>query len=193
MMLGKDRMAELRSIAKLHNLAVGSQTVPNSVAEIAAAQGQSPPVGPSNAVALPAALRKKLPPKRAKRKAPRVVSDEEADESTEDRLICKRRRGVATEPLATEVAPPDYTENPLVPPRPSSPPGTFSPPTPQLLKLRLNSLLIHKLPPKLQQNCQPHHHASRLPSPSNLARVVVSISPYLLLQHRAFQLPSKKP
>ncbi|XP_068486765.1 WEB family protein At3g02930, chloroplastic-like [Phaseolus vulgaris] len=38
MMLGKDRMAELCSIAKLHNLAAGSQTVPNSVAEIAAAQ-----------------------------------------------------------------------------------------------------------------------------------------------------------
>jgi len=112
MMLGKDRMAELRSIAKLHNLAAGSQTVPNSVAEIAAAQGQSPPVGPSNAVALPAAKRKKLPPKRAKRKAPRVVPDEEADESTEDGLICKRRRGVATEPPGAEVAPPDYAENP---------------------------------------------------------------------------------
>jgi len=102
MMLGKDRMAELRSIAKLHNLAAGSQTVPNSVAEIAAAQGQSPPVGLSNAVALPAPERKKLPPKRAKRKAPRVVSDEEADESTEDALVCKRRRGVATEPPRRE-------------------------------------------------------------------------------------------
>ena len=79
---------------------------------IAAAQGQSPPVGPSNDVALPAPERKKLPPKRAKRKAPRVVSDEEADESTEDGLICKRRRGVATEPPAAEVAPPDYAENP---------------------------------------------------------------------------------
>jgi len=112
MMLGKDTMAELRSIAKLYNLAAGSQTVPNSVAEIAAAQGQSPPVGPSNVVALPAAKRKKLPPKRTKRKAPRVVSDEEADESTEDGLICKRRRGVATEPPAAEVAPPDYIENP---------------------------------------------------------------------------------
>jgi len=132
-------------------------------------------------------------PKGLRGKPPRVVSDEEADESTEDGLICKRKRGVTTEPLAAEVAPPDYIENPPVPPHPSSPLGTFSPPTPRLLKLRLNSLLIHKLPPKLQQNYQPHHHASRLPSPSNLARVVVSINPYLLLQHRAFQLPSKKP
>jgi len=112
MMLGKGRMAELRSIAKLHNLAAGSQTVPNSVAEIAAAQGKSPPVGPSNAAALPAPERKKLLPKRAKRKAPRVVSDDEADESTEDRLICKRKRGAATEPPAAEGALPDYVENP---------------------------------------------------------------------------------
>ena len=111
MMLGKDRMAELRSIAKLHNLAAGSQTVPNSVAEIAAAQGQSPPVGPSNTVALPAPEQKKLPPKRAKRKAPRVVSDEEADETTEDGWICKRRRGVAIELPEAKVAAPDYAEN----------------------------------------------------------------------------------
>jgi len=112
MMLGKGRMAELRSIAKLHNLAVGSQTVPNSVAEIAAAQGNPPPVGPSNAAALPAPERKKLLPKRAKRKTPRVVSDDEADESTEDGLICKRKRGAAAEPPATEGALPDYVENP---------------------------------------------------------------------------------
>jgi len=150
MMLGKDRMAELRSIAKLHNLAAGSQTVPNSVAEIAAAQGQSPPVGPSNVVAHPAPERKKLPPKRAKRKAPRVVSDDEADESTEDGLICKRKRGIATELPAAEVAAPNYAENPPAPPRPSSPLGTFSPPTPRLLKLHLNSLSIHKLHPRQQ-------------------------------------------
>jgi len=62
MMLGKDRMAELRSIAKLNKLAAGSQTVPNSLVEIAAAQGQSLPVGPSNATALPAPERKKIPP-----------------------------------------------------------------------------------------------------------------------------------
>ena len=111
-MLGKDRMAELRSIAKLHKLAAGSQTVPNSFAEIADAQGQSSPVGPSNAVVLPAPERKKIPPQKAKRKAPRVVSDDEADESTEDGLICKRKRGVSTEPPATEVALPNYVENP---------------------------------------------------------------------------------
>jgi len=112
MMLGKDRMAELRSIAKLHNLAAGSQTVPNSVAEIAAAQGQSPPAGPPTTAALPAPQRKELPLKKAKRKAPRVVSDEEADESTEDGLVCKRKRRAAIEPPTTESVAPDYVENP---------------------------------------------------------------------------------
>jgi len=102
MMLGKDRMAELRAIAKSHKLA----------AKIAAAQGQSPPVGPPAAAALPAPQRKKLPLKKAKRKAPRVVSDEEADESTEDGLICKRKRRAVIEPLAIESVVPNYVENP---------------------------------------------------------------------------------
>ena len=87
-MLGKDRMAELRAIAKSHKLAAGSQTVPNSVAEIAAAQGQSPPVGPPAAAALPAPQRKKLPLKK------------------------KRKRRVVIEPPAIESAAPNYTENP---------------------------------------------------------------------------------
>jgi len=69
-MLGQDRMAELRAIARSHKLAAGSQTIPNSVAEITAAQGQSPPVGTPAAAALPAPQRKKLPLKKAKRKAP---------------------------------------------------------------------------------------------------------------------------
>jgi len=111
-MLGKEKMAKLRSIAKLLNLAAGSQTIPNFVAEAAAAQGKSPPVGPSTAVALPAPERKKLLPKRAKRKAPRVVSDEEADESTEDGLVCKRKRGAVAEPPVAEGTTPDYAENP---------------------------------------------------------------------------------
>jgi len=111
-MLGKEKMAKLRSIAKLHNLAAGSQTIPNSVAEAAAAQGKSPPVGPSTAVALPAPKRKKLLPKRAKRKAPRVVSDEEADENTKDGLVCKRKRGAVAEPPAAEATTPDYAGNP---------------------------------------------------------------------------------
>ena len=46
MMLGKDRMAKLRSIAKVHNLAAGSQTVPNSVAEIAAILEAPPAIQP---------------------------------------------------------------------------------------------------------------------------------------------------
>ena len=105
-------MAELRSIAKLHNLAAGSQTVPNSVAEIAAAQGKTPPAGPPAAAPLPAPERKMLPLKKAKRKAPRVVSDEEADESTEDGLVCKRKRRAVIEPPTIESAAPDYVENP---------------------------------------------------------------------------------
>jgi len=39
------------------------------------------------------------------------VSDDEADESTEDGLICKRKRGVAIEPPTAEVALPNYIEN----------------------------------------------------------------------------------
>jgi len=112
MMLGKDRMAELRAIAKSHKLAAGSQTVPNSVVEIAAAQGQSPPAGPPTAATLPAPQRKKLPLKKAKRKAPRVVSGEETDEATEDGLICKRKRVAVTEPPAIESAAPNFIENP---------------------------------------------------------------------------------
>jgi len=48
-------------------VAAGSQTVPNSVAEIAAAQGQSLPANPPAVAALPAPQRKKLPLKKAKR------------------------------------------------------------------------------------------------------------------------------
>jgi len=70
MMLRKDRIAELRAIGKLHKLAAGSQTVPNSVAELAAAQDKSPPVGPPTTAAPPAPQCKKLPLKKAKTKAP---------------------------------------------------------------------------------------------------------------------------
>jgi len=167
-MLGKEKMDKLRSIAKLHNLATGSQTIPNSVAEAAAAQGKSPPVGPSTVVALPAPERKKLPPKRGKRKAPRVVSNEEEDESTEDGLIHKRKRATAAEPQAAEGITPDYAENPPAPPHPSSPLGMFSLQTPQLLKLYPNSLQIRKLLLILQQSYLPRPHAKRFSSPSNL-------------------------
>ena len=40
------------------------------------------------------------------------MSDEEADESTEDGLVCKRKRRAVIEPPATENAAPDYVENP---------------------------------------------------------------------------------
>ena len=105
-------MARLRSLAKRHNLTAGSQTVPNSVAEAVVARGELPSAGSPSLVALPAPARKKLPPKRAKRKIPTVVSDEEEDESTEDGLVCKRSRATTTEPPAIESAGPDYAENP---------------------------------------------------------------------------------
>ncbi|XP_068486709.1 uncharacterized protein [Phaseolus vulgaris] len=41
-MLGKGKLEELKAIARSHKLAVGSQTVPNSVVEIAAAQEDPP-------------------------------------------------------------------------------------------------------------------------------------------------------
>jgi len=193
MMLGKDRMAELRAIAKSHKLAAGSQTIPNSVAEIAAAQGQSLPAGPPAAAALPAPQRKKLPLKKAKRKAPRVVSDEEVDESTEDGLVCKRKRKAVIEPPAIESATPDFVENPPAPPHHSSPLGTFSLQMPQLLKLFLSNLLTRRPPRKPLKSFLPHHHASRLPPPSNLVRVVVSTNLRLLHQPQAFQPLSRRP
>jgi len=111
-MLGKERMARLCSIVKRHDLAAGSQTVPNSVAEAAAALGKSPQVGSPFPATLPAPERKKLPLKRTKRKTPMVVSDEEEDESTEDGLVCKRKRPTTTEPPMVESTSPNYAENP---------------------------------------------------------------------------------
>jgi len=64
---------------------------------------------------------------------------------------------------------------------------------PQLLKLYLIISQIRKLLLRLPRNYLPHHHASRLPSPSNLARVVVRINLHLLPQLRPFQLLSRKP
>jgi len=90
-MLGKGKLAELRTLARAHGLASGSQTVPNSVVEIAAAQGRSPPKGPTPSEALPAQQRKKLVLRKPKRKTPQVVheDEEEDDEATEDGLITK--------------------------------------------------------------------------------------------------------
>ncbi|XP_068504454.1 uncharacterized protein [Phaseolus vulgaris] len=111
-MLGKDQMARLRSLAKRHNLAAGSQTIPNSIAEAAVARGELPSMGSPSLVAPPAPVRKKLPPKRAERKIPTVVSNDGEDESTEDGLVCKRNRATTTEPPTIESAGPDYAENP---------------------------------------------------------------------------------
>jgi len=107
-MLGKEQMARLRSIAKLHNLAAGSQTIPNSVAETAAARGKSATVGPTP----PALVQRELPLKKIKRKAARVISDEEEDESPQEESAFKRKRATAVEPFANEGVTFDYTENP---------------------------------------------------------------------------------
>ena len=77
-------LGELRALARTHGLATGSQTVPNSMVEIAATQGRSPPKGPAPSDVQPAAQRKKLVLKRPKRKAPQIVQD---DEVTEDCLL----------------------------------------------------------------------------------------------------------
>ncbi|XP_068474955.1 uncharacterized protein [Phaseolus vulgaris] len=124
LMLGKGKLAELRALAQAHGLALGSQTVPNSVVEIAAAQGRSPPKGPAPSEALPTQQCKKLILRKPKRKTPQVVheNEEEDDEATEDGLITKRRR-VA---LSSLPAPP-----PIPTSTPSSPPGpTPTPPSP---------------------------------------------------------------
>ena len=70
LMLGKGKLDELRALARALRLASGSQTVPNSVAEIAATQGRSPPPGQTHSEALPAQQRKKLVLRKPKRKAP---------------------------------------------------------------------------------------------------------------------------
>ena len=115
-MLGKGMLAELRALARTHGLATGSQTVPNSVVEIAATQGRSPPKGPAPCDVQPAVQRKKLVLKRPKRKAPQIVHEEEEedDEVTEDGLVTKRKRVApssppAPPPLPTSTPPVSYT------------------------------------------------------------------------------------
>ena len=94
LMLGKGKLAELRALARTHKLATGSQIVPNSMVEIAVAQGRSPPQGPAPPETLPAPQRKKLVLRKPKRKTPQVVQEDEDedDEATEDDLVTKRKR-----------------------------------------------------------------------------------------------------
>ncbi|XP_068492156.1 uncharacterized protein [Phaseolus vulgaris] len=114
-MLGKGKLAELRAIARSHKLATGSQTVPNSVVEIAVAQGRTPPQGPTPSGALPAPQRKKLVLRKPKRKTPQVVQEEEDDEATEDGLVTKRTRVAPSSPPALP------TPTPPSPPAPTQP------------------------------------------------------------------------
>ena len=121
-MLGKGKLAELRAIARSHKLAAGSQTVPNSVVEIAAAQGKTPPQGPTSSGVLPAPERKKLALRRPKRKTPQVVSEEEDDDkATEDGLVTKRKR------IATSTPPTLPTPTPPPPPASLEPVQTAPP------------------------------------------------------------------
>ena len=113
-MLGKGKLAELRAIARSHKLAAGSQTVPNSVVEIAVAQGKTPPRGATSSGVLPAPQRKKLILRKPKRKTPQVVQeDEEDEETTEDGLVTKRTRVAPFSPPALP------TPTPPLPPAPT--------------------------------------------------------------------------
>ena len=106
----------MRAIARSHKLAAGSQTVPNSMVEIVAAQGKTPPRGPTSSGVQLAAERKKLFLRKPKRKTPQVVQEEEHDdEDTEDGLITKRTR------MATSTPPT------LPTPTPPSPPALLGP------------------------------------------------------------------
>jgi len=114
-MLGKSKLAELRAIARTYKLATGSQIVPNSVVEIAAALGRSPPQVPTPPETLPAPQRKKLVLRKPKRKTPQMVQEDEDDEATEDGLVTKRTRVAPSSP-------------PTLPtPTPPSPPASTPP------------------------------------------------------------------
>ncbi|XP_068464045.1 uncharacterized protein [Phaseolus vulgaris] len=126
-MLGQGKLAKLRALARTHGLASGSQTVPNSVVEIAVAQGRPPPKGPTPPDVQPAAQRKKLVLRKPKRKAPQIVheEEEESDEATEDGLVTKRKRVAlssppAPPPLPTSTSPSTPAPPPSLPPPPAS-------------------------------------------------------------------------
>ncbi|XP_068476631.1 uncharacterized protein [Phaseolus vulgaris] len=115
-MLGKGKLAELRAIAWSHKLAVGSQIVPNSVVEIVATQGNTPPRGATSSGVLPAPQRKKLILRKPKRKVHQVVQEEEEDdEGTEDGLVTKRTRATPSSPPAIQTPTPPSTPA-LLPP-----------------------------------------------------------------------------
>ena len=120
LMLGKNRLAELREIARKHELAAGSQTIPNSVVEVAIIQGRSPPQDATPSKVPPAPRRKKLVLKKTKRKQPQAVQEDEDDEDTEDGLVFKRKR----------VAPslPPIVQTPTLPPSPTPAPAAQTPP-----------------------------------------------------------------
>ena len=145
-MLGKGKLAELRAIARSHKLAAGSQTVPNSVVEIAVAQGKTPPQGPTPSGALPAPQRKKLILRKPKRKTPQVVQEEEEDEeTTEDGLVTKRTRVAPSSPPAIPT------------PTPPSPPA-LQPPV-QATPLAAAPPVVENSDPKFIENPQapPRH------------------------------------
>jgi len=87
--------------------------VPNSVVEIAVAQGKTPPQGPTPSGTLPAPQRKKLVLRSPKRKTTQVVQED--DEATEDDLVTKRTRVAPSSPSALP------TPTPPSPPAPTQP------------------------------------------------------------------------
>ena len=152
-MLGKGKLAELRALARTNGLASGFQTVPNSVVEIAAAQGRSPPQGPAPSEALPAQQRKKLILRKPKRKAPQVVQEdeEEDDEATEDGLITKRRRVAPSSPPTPPALP---TPTPPSPPAPTPTPPSPPAPTPpvQAVPLAAAFPVVEATEPNFMEN-----------------------------------------
>ena len=114
--------------------------MPNSVVEIAAAQGRTPPQGPTPSETLPAPQRKKLVLRKPKRKTPQVVQeDEEDEETTEDVLVTKRTRVAPSSPLA------------LPSPTPPSPPAP-TPPSPPAPAQPVQATPLAVLPPAVESS-----------------------------------------
>ena len=148
-MLGKGKLGELRAIAQAHKLAAGSQTVPNSVVEIAIVQGQTPPQGATSSRVLLAPQRKKLVLRKPKRKAPQVVQEDEEDDEATDGLITKRNRVAPSSPHALPTPTPPSPPAPTPPSAPTQAvPATPWPLHPQGLKAAIQiSLRTPQVPP----------------------------------------------
>jgi len=135
---------------------------------------------------------KKLPLKKAKRKAPRVVSDEETDEATEDGLICKRKRVAVTEPPAIESAAPNFIENPPSASTPFESGGDVLVSNASVAEAALEQLADTQASSQAAENLPASTPRLEAPPPSNLVRVVVSTNRRLLQQPQTSQPLFKK-